>query len=352
LREAEVLQNLASLYLQQLKPDEGLAFAQKALEFFEQSGYRPNVHTCLTLIGRAHRRKGDYDQALAIFQQTLQLAEASGYQPQIAFSEGEIAAVLAEQERYTEALDHYNKSYEINRTLNDRLGMAYKLMNRGDVLWRLGRYDEARDSLSQAYDLANQPDNNVKPVLAEVTLRFAEIALSQRRFAEAKTKSQQALRLADKQYEGVPVEAKSTLGLALSFSNSANEGNMKCQEALGLATHAGDAALINRAKLAAAEAELESQDAEGALWNALAAQESFARAGQLESAWRALIIAARASRLKHDESAAREQLARAADVLAQFRQRLGDEAFNAYLARPDIQFSHKQLGGDVAAANH
>jgi serine/threonine protein kinase/Flp pilus assembly protein TadD len=352
LREAEVLQNLASLYIQQLRTDDGLAYAQKALEFFQQGGYRSNIHTCLTLIGRANRRKGDYDMALQIFQQTLQLAEASGYQPQIAFSQGEIATVLTEQERYPEALDRYNQSYEINKNLNDHLGMAYKLMDRGNVLWRLGRYDEARASLTQAYDLANQPDNSIKPVLAEVTLRFAEIALSERRFPEAGTKSQQALDLAGTHYEGIPVQAKSTLGLSLSFSNSVSEGKKNCEEAVEMATRAGDAALISKAKLALSETQLASNDAQNALTNALEAQARFQRAGQLESEWRAWVVAARASRLKHDERAASEQLARAADVLSQFHQRLGDELFSAYLARPDIQISHKQLGGEIPAADN
>lgn len=351
LREAEVLQNLASLYLQQLRIDEGLAYAQKALEFFQQGGYRSNVHTCLTLIGRAHRRKGDYETALQIFQQTLQLAEESGYQPQIAFSQGEIATVLAEQERYPEALDRYNQSYELNKNLNDRLGMAYKLMDRGNVLWRLGHYDEAHDSLAQAYDLANQPDESLKPVLAEVTLRFAEIALSERRFPEARTKSQQAIELAG-DYGGLPVQAKSTLGLALSFSNSTSEGKKICEEAVEMAKRAGDAALISRAKLALSEVELAGNDAEGALTNALEAQSRFQRAGQLESEWRAWVVAARASRLKHDERGASEQLGHAADVLSQFHQRLGDAFFSAYLARTDIQISHKQLGGEVPAADH
>ena len=78
----------------------------------------------------------------------------------------------------------------------------------------------------------------------------------------------------------------------------------------------------------------------------------FQRAGQLESEWRAWVVAARASRLKHDERAASEQLARAADVLSQFHQRLGDAVFSVYLARPDIQISHKQLGGEIPAADH
>ena len=102
--------------------------------------------------------------------------------------------------------------------------------------------------------------------------------------------------------------------------------------------------------LALAESSLENNDAQGALTNALQVQQSFNRASQLESEWRAWVIAARASRLKRDERAASEQMAEASNVLSQLRQRWGDEFFNGYLSRPDIQFSRKQLGEAVSVA--
>jgi tetratricopeptide (TPR) repeat protein/predicted Ser/Thr protein kinase len=350
LREAEILQNLASLYIQQLRTDEGLAYAQQALTFFEQGGYRSNIHVCLTLLGRAQRRKGDYETALKTFQRTLELAQQSAYQPQIAFSLGEIGTVLAEQERYPEALARYDQSYEIHKSLNDRRNMAYNLVNRGNLLWRLGRYDEARQTLAQADELAGQADNHIKPVLAEVPLRYAEIALSERRFQEAKTKSQQALDLAGAQYESIAVQAKYTLGLAQALSGSGADGKRACDEAFEMAEQADDDALVSRAMLAQAEALLASNDLQGALSRTLAAEERFSRAGQLESAWRAWALAARASRLKHDESAASEQSAKANDLFSQLRQQWGEEVFALYLTRPDIQSSQKQLGEAVSVA--
>ncbi|HEX8846192.1 MAG TPA: tetratricopeptide repeat protein [Pyrinomonadaceae bacterium] len=350
LREAIILQNLGSMYIQQLRTDEGLAYAQQALTFFEQGGYRANIHICLTVIGRANRRKGDYEAALRAFQQALDLAEQSKYPAQIAFSHGEIATALAEQERYPEAIERYQQSYEIHRSLNDRRNMAYSLMNRGAVLWRVGRYAEARASLGQAEELASQSDNNIKPVLAEVPLHYAQIALSEGRYSEAKMKSQQALELAGKQYESVRIQAKYTLGLAEAFSGAAREGRKVCVEAVELAEGAGDVSLLSRAWLALAEVLVENRDAQGALANALKAQESSKRAGQLESEWRAWVIASRASRLKKDEQKASEQITQAENVLSQLRQKWGEEFFANYLARPDIQISHKQLGEAVPDA--
>ena len=349
LREAEIMQSLAILNLQQLRTDEGLRYAQQALAFFEQGGYRWNIHTCLALLGRANRRKGDYEAALRYFQQALDLAQSTGYQSQIAFSYGEFATVLAEQERYPEALAHYTRSFEIYQSLNDRRNMAYNLMNRGYVLGRLGRYDEARASLSQAAELAGEPEAGVKTVLAEVPLRQAEIFLSERHFPEAASHSTRAVGLATGQYEGILVQAKSTLGQALAFGGKPLEGRKECAAAVEMAGGAGDAALLSRAKLALAEVLLEGGDARGARSLALEARERFNRGGQLESEWRALVVAARAGRLTGDGQAAAEQLARAREVLLLLRQKWGAEAAEIYLKRPDIEFSHKQLGEAVTA---
>ena len=350
LREAEIMQSFAILNLQQLRTDEGLNYARRALEFFEQGGYRSNVHICLMLLGRASRRKGDYDAALGYFQQALELAQSTGYQSQIALSYGEIATELAEQERYPEALAHYNRTFEIQQSLGDRRNMAYNLMNRGYVFWRLGRYDEARSSLDQAAELAGEPEAGVKPVLAEVPLRQAEIFLSERRFQDAASYSTRAIELAAKQYDGIIVQARSTLGQAMAFGGRALDGRKECEAAVGMAERAGDAALLSRAKLALAEVLLEGGDAPAARDTALEARERFARGGQLESEWRAWVVAARASRLAGDGQAAAEQLTRAREVLSLLRENWGAEAVETYLKRPDVSFSHKQLGEAVTAA--
>jgi serine/threonine protein kinase/tetratricopeptide (TPR) repeat protein len=351
LREAVILQNLGSMYIQQLRTDDGLQYAEQALTFFQQGQYRSNIHVCLTVIGRANRQKGDYEAALRAFRQGLELAEQSNYPAQIAFSKGEIATVLAEQENYPEALGLYAQSYEINKSLDDKRNTAYSLINQGRLLWRVGSYDRSRANLNEAEELASRSDNIVKLIQAEVPVHEAQLELSLRHFQEAITKSQQGLELAGTKYESTAIQAKYTLGLAQALSGAAREGKKTCDEAAEMALKAGDAGLISRAWLALAEVLLENNDAQGALTYALKAQESFDRAGQLESGWRAWAIASRASRLKKDERAASEQRARAEELFSQLRQKWGEEVFESYLKRPDIQFSHKQLGEAVPSAD-
>jgi serine/threonine protein kinase len=351
-REAISLLNLGGLYIQQLRVDEGLPLVEKALTFFQQGNYRSYISLCLTQIGRANRQKGNFEAALQAFQQKLELAQQAGDQAQTAFSYGEIGSVLSEQERYPEALAQYDKSYAINKSLGNRLNMAYNLHNRGNILWRLGRYKEAVEALAEASNIASQPDSEIKPLLAEIDLSYAEMALSERRLPEARAKAGRALDTAGTRYTSVAVKAKYTLGLAQSMSNAKREARELCDEAVTMALKAGDAALLSRALLALAEVALESGDTAGALENGVRAQERFASAGQQESEWRASLVAAGASRRKGDTATAETQLARANDLLSQLRQKWGAETFNDYIGRPDIQLSYKELGGTLTADTH
>ncbi len=343
--EARSLVNLAGLRIEQLRTDEGLQYAEQALAIFEQGHYRKDISSSLTFIARARRRKGDYAGALQVIEQKLQFAKEAGDQRQIAFSVGETGMVLYEQERYTESLGRYDESYVIYKALGIRINLAYNLLQRGNLLWRLGRYDEARAAIGQAFEIANQPDAQIKPLLADVELRAAQLALSRRSFAEAKAEARAALDASGREYEVTAIEAKFTLGLAQALSGAAAEGQKLCAEAAEQAQRAGDTALLSKALLSLAEAELENKDAAGALSHARQAQERFASASQSESEWRAWLIVARASRVLRDETGARAALARAGEILSSLEQKWGAEAFTSYTGRPDIGVYRKQLGG-------
>ena len=81
-----------------------------------------------------------------------------------------------------------------------------------------------------------------------------------------------------------------------------------------------------------------------ALQTALEAQKMFAQSGQKDSEWRTLLIAARASDLAGDKSAARDYATRADAVCNALSQVWGAESYENYLRRTDIQTYRKQLG--------
>ena len=344
--EARALLSLGSLRQQQSNADEAIHYIEEALPFYRQGNYLKETSQALLLLGQANRLKGDYEAALRAFQQQLELANQSGDQLQQAYSHEGIANVLVQQERYTEAIEHVEKKYAISKTLGNQKGIAYSALSRCSLLWQMGRYDNARTFLDEALALADRPDGGFTALLATVHQTSAEMALSQRLFPSAKESSQKALALAAKQYKETAIEAKRVLGLAQAYTGAVREGKRLCEEALAMASEARNPWLLSQAQLALSEVALEANDAQGALTMALRAQESFQRAGQQSSEWRAWLVAARASRRAHDETKAREYASRAARLLANLAEKWTAEVYSSYLARPDVRYLRKQLNDE------
>ncbi len=344
LREARGLSNLGGLYIQTLRVDQGLPLVQQALTFFQQGNYPRNVAYCLTQIGRGYRRKGDYNAALQVLNQKLEIARQGNSQPAIADCYGEIGAVLFDQENLPAALEQYDNALKIYAAVGNKLRTVFSKANRGNILWRLGRYDEARQTLEEISAIASEPKSEFKQLVPVLRLVKAQMLLSQRNFAEARAGSEEAIALAGKEYPDVAIEGTYVLGLAKALSGGGKDAQTLCAEAVKMASSAGDIALLSRAMLAQAEAALKSNDPKTALTLATQAQERFARGAQLESEWRAWLIAARASQHVGDKSKGEEQLTQARNVRSKLEQQWGADAFKGYTSRPDIQVYYKEPG--------
>lgn len=341
--EAKALVNLGSMYIKQGNTDEGIRYVEEARKFYQSGGYRKEEAQSLVLLGRAKRQKGNYAEALNLFQQVLQLSQQVGDPTLIATAHTEMGNVLAQQESYADALHHFEASHTIEKSLGLEILAPYSLHNRSEMLWRLGRFDEARTLLGQMVAIAGKPDVKDQELLAHSYLTEAHMALSEHRHGDAQAKSQQALSAVGDSNKPLAVEAKRTLGLALSGSGATAKGKLLCEEAVATAKLTGDPWLISCSLLALAKAQLAHRDASGALASAQEAQASFARAGQKVSEWRAWFVAARASQQAGNLEAAREYASRASDLLAELQQKWGADAFNIYQARPDVQLCRKQL---------
>ncbi len=341
-REALARSNLGALYIQTQRIDQGIALVEQALSFFKQGNYPKNVATGLTQIARGNRRKGDYAAASKALNEKLQIAQAGGNQPDIADATTELAAVLFEQQDFPKALDQYSKALNIYQSVQNRTKTAYNYINQAHILWRLGRYDEARQALTEVSKAASQSES-VKPLLPVVALIDAQISLSQRDFVQARTKVNDALKLAGTANSDVTIEATFSQGLLYSQSGNAKEGERLCEESVKMASKGGDITLLSRAMLAQAECALEAGNAQLALSKATEVQQRFAQWSQLESEWRAWVIASQASsRLGQNEKAA-EQLTQAQNACLRLQQTWGNDVFSKYIARPDIQVLYKKL---------
>jgi tetratricopeptide (TPR) repeat protein len=296
------------------------------------------------LIARVDRRKGDYVEALKVLREQLQVAQAGQDQPQIALTHSDIGAVLIEQEQYTEALKEYDESLAINRGLGTQLNIAYNQHNRGNILARLGLRDEALAALQEAADLIARPEVNYKALQPEIELSHAAMALSELRFADADARGRQVLKMLNGQSPNVAAEATYTAGLAKVFSRQSREGLILCQKAVEMATKVGDDAMLSRAMLALAQAQMASGDLTGALATVTEAEQRLDRAGQWESGWRASLVAGRIYQSMKNETGAQEELGKAATKLKKLEEKWGSSYYASYISRPDIQVLRKQLG--------
>lgn len=342
--EARARLSLAGLYIQRGEADRALSYAEQALVFYQEGGYLTEVSQVFLVRGQAYKRKGDYATALQAFQQQLQMAEQIGSQAQIAYSQSSIGNLLFDEERYAEARQYFSESYSRYKSMGNQIYEGYALMNLGAALWGLGNYDEARRMLGQASGIAKAESSNFKALQASINLIEAQMALSERRFPEAREKSQQALDLAGGQDKGVAVEGKYLIGLSQALSGQASAaGQAACKEAADAAASLGDPLLLSKSQLALAEASLASGDMERAIESAKAAQAFFTSAGLTASEWRASLIAGLASQKIGERDNAQLYLTKAGELLSSLQQKWGTDTFNSYMARPDVQFYRKQL---------
>jgi len=334
---------LGSLNQQRRNADETIRYAEQALAFYQPGGYRKETSQGLILLGRANQQKGDYAAALQIFEQQLQVANELGEPSQIASSQLSIGLLLMEQHQYPAALSHLDESYKIDESLGAKQRIGFDLLNRGNVLWLMGRYQEARTDLDKAFSIADRPESGYKRLLAEVYLSNALMALSERRFPEAKAKAQQASELAGTQFENIAVQSRYALGLAQALSGAPQAGRPLCEQAVAMAKEKSNPGLLANALLALAEVMLKAGDSQNAATIALQAQATFARSGRKDSEWHAWLIAARASQLAGNEPAMHDYASRAAGLLSELQQNWGPEVYGSYLSRPDIQSCRQQI---------
>lgn len=348
--EARATLALGSLSRQKGDPDEAIKLIEKALTFYKEAGYPKETSTALIELATAHSDKGEDEIAMQTFEEVL--ASDLGDLEQLAFVHSNIGTLLGvEQEKYPQALAHVDESYRINTLRGSKSRAGYNQMNRANLLWQLGRYKEANDALNEASAVADQPgrsEASLKTLLAWVHLVHSQMALSEGRFSDAAREGQKAIQLAANQYPDIDINGKFSIGLAEALSGAPQPAKLLCQEAVAMAKESRLPRLISSAQLALAEVLVLAKDAQGALRAALEAQPLCARAGQQDSEWRAWLMAARASQITGDRSAAQMYASRAQTLCDGLREKWAADAYEGYLRRPDIQTYRSQIAQIVS----
>jgi tetratricopeptide (TPR) repeat protein/predicted Ser/Thr protein kinase len=344
---ARALLSLASLAERRGQPDEALKYLDQALPFYQKGGYRKETLQAFALLARAKVHEGEYDAALGGYQQALKLSQELGDPMQTLLAQDDIGRLFIRQGRYPEAIEHLDESYKIAKSVDNSKNIARISTDLANALWRLGRYEQAEAALHETAAFAERADAPPN-ISASYYVVLARLALSQGHWPEAEAKAQRAQKLAGTELHGAAAEASFTICLAQALSGAAKAGEAKCQQAVEAARKANDPAVLAESLLALAAAMAQAGDAAGAARNALEAQEIFARAGRRDCEWLAWLIAARASKANGEDDRARDYASRAQQVLSGVQQQWGNDNYNSYLNRPDVQISRKQLSEIVA----
>ena len=245
----------------------------------------------------------------------------------MALSQESLGSVLEARQLYPEALAHYRKRLEWSVTSDAK---AYGALQCSQVLGDLGKANEAGSLL----DLAKAAGNKFPQLhLKELDVR-AELALIQRRDAEAASLAREGLAIDSGHDPLTLARFKRRLGLALIGLGSKKEALRLCREAAAAANSEEVSAQLGlrvelmQALLASgdrAEAVQIFEDVEPRLANLP------------ETRWRALALAARVDA---------KYISLSREALENLRKLWGDEALRSYLSRPDLQpLSHPARAG-------
>ena len=335
LQEHRGLANLGGLYIQKLRIDEGMRMVLQALEYFQQENQPRYAVICLGQIARGYRRKGDYAAAQQAVNQKLELANRINTGPAIADAHLEIGALLLDQDKLPAALAEYGKALQLYQDDKNPFRIAFSKANQAKILARLGRYEEAQTLLEELFAIINEKKDTFLQLGPELHLVKAEMSLSQNSLPQAIASANEAIKTSDAKSD-VAIRGQSTLGVAKAWSGGGKGAQKLCDDAIKAAESAGDFDLHSRALLAGAEAALKGNDPQTALMLAAQAQERFARGEQLESEWRAWLIASRASQQLGDANKTAEQIRNALNVRSKLEEQWGAD-FKQYVLRPDIQ---------------
>ncbi len=328
--------NLAVVRLLQTRPQEALDLALKAKEFFVIKNFRSSVASTLVTILRAQRQLGLYEAALASANERLQIAKEAENPYEIGYTHGEIGSVLVALERFPEALAAYDEFYQIAKNGGFEENAGWAQSNRGEILWRLGRPADADAAFAESERIANTFGDAASTLVAENRRARAEMALSQKRWAEAKNLVAPILAKAKPKADELYIRSQIVSCIADAKAGSPAAAISVCQQAADSAKATNNLALNLSARLALAQSLYLGGKMPDAANLAQNVATDAASCKCYETEWRAWWLAANANRKAGDPAKADSQQAQSNAALNQLEARWGDVVIAEYRSRPDI----------------
>ena len=235
-------------------------YAQRALEYFRQSGEWRGLAESYFGVGVADIHEGNYESGLENLEQALKLI---GDRP-AAYVLGRTYANMAGAcwflKRPQEGIDYLKKAITYYERTDHKTNAADGYNNLGINLILIGQWDRAQEALERAFSLAKEVDERGAKV-PMILDSLGELHMLRGDLDEAKDYLSRAVALAtengNKWYAG---QALRTLGRCYLVIADPEKALAKAREALTLAETIGDRQAICESRLIAAEAHLMLRD--------------------------------------------------------------------------------------------
>ncbi len=235
-------------------------YAQRALEYFRQSGEWRGLAESYFGVGVADIHEGNYESGLENLEQALKLI---GDRP-AAYVLGRTYANMAGAcwflKRPQEGIDYLKKAITYYERTDHKTNAADGYNNLGINLILIGQWDRAQEALERAFSLAKEVDERGAKV-PMILDSLGELHMLRGDLDQAKDYLIRAVALAtengNKWYEG---QALRTLGRCYIAIEDPEKALEKAREALALAEQIGDRQAICESRLIGAEAHLLMRD--------------------------------------------------------------------------------------------
>jgi serine/threonine protein kinase/Tfp pilus assembly protein PilF len=323
--EAMANVTLASLMNQKHLPDQMIAPAQAALEYYQQNGFFVPATNASLLLVRAQRDRGEYPQALEAGKASLELSTKSGNRQLMMLSEEVVGTVFFNMEHYPDALVHFQNALSMASTTNAR---AYQTLHCAGTLARLGRYREF-DALLQ------QVPNTETFGLLMAEMRILSL-LSSLKYAQANEVAEKTLISYPSMAEDDKLELLEDEALAEAHLGKTKQA-LALMNQISSQNSAQGAANDWRRDLVAAEIYLSLGKAQQARDLAAKTADHFASTGQRTSELRSLCLMAAASKTLKDSQGYESSSQKIIDILAELKHTWDPKIFVTYFSRPDFQ---------------
>ena len=128
---------------QYINPDEGLRYAQKALDLSASIGWEKGKAMAAVNLGHNYFRKSDYNTALEHYLSSMKQMEAMGDKKGVAAAANGMANAYRNMGDYPKTLECYTRSLNISKEINDTFGIRRATHNLGSYYVDKSDYPKA-----------------------------------------------------------------------------------------------------------------------------------------------------------------------------------------------------------------